>query len=240
MWLSVIPLNDFPRIERGFFMPRSARLVAQGLPHHIIQRGNRRQKVFLNENDKYAYLELLHEQKLKYNLKIWAYCLMDNHVHLIVVPEKEENLSMAIGEAHKNYTRMINFREGWRGYLWEGRFKSFILDEQYLFAAVRYVERNPVRAKIVKKAHEYKWSSAKIRVNKLASDLLDDFFLTEEIADWEDYLSEDENMEDLILFRRHGATGKPLGNPLFIKGIGQRFGIDLEPKKRGPKPKLSI
>ena len=89
MWLSVIPLNDFPRIERGFFMPRSARLVAQGLPHHIIQRGNRRQKVFLNENDKYAYLELLHEQKLKYNLKIWAYCLMDNHVHLIVVPEKE-------------------------------------------------------------------------------------------------------------------------------------------------------
>ena len=141
-------------------MARSARLVAEGLPHHIIQRGNRRQKVFLTENDKYAYLEFLYAQKLKYNLKIWAYCLMDNHVHLIVVPEKEEVLSKALGEAHKNYTRMINFREGWRGYLWEGRFKSFILDEQYLFAAVRYVERNPVRAKIVQKAHEYKWSSA--------------------------------------------------------------------------------
>jgi len=221
-------------------MPRTARIVAEGLPHHIIQRGNRRQKVFLNDNDKITYLELLYEQKLKYQMEIWSYCLMDNHVHLIVVPSNQEALAKAIGETHKNYTRMINFREGWRGYLWEGRFKSFLLDGQYLYAAVRYVERNPVRAKIVEKAHDYQWSSAKIRVKNLKSDLLDSFFLLDEINDWEDYLAENDDTEHIKLFRRHGATGKPLGDPRFIKGISQQLGIDLEPKKPGPKPKLSI
>ena len=86
---------------------------------------------------------------------------MDNHVHLIVVPRQEDSLTKAIGETHQLYTRMINFRERWRGYLWQGRFKSVPLDEKYLYAAVRYVERNPVRAKIVKKAEDYLWSSAK-------------------------------------------------------------------------------
>jgi len=135
-------------------MARVARIVAEGMPHYIIQRGNRRQQVFFSDDDKKTYMEMLYEQKLKYKVEVWAYCLMDNHVHLIVVPEDAEGLSKAIGETHKNYTRMINFREGWRGYLWEGRFKSFVLDESYLYAAVRYVERNPVRAKIVKKAED--------------------------------------------------------------------------------------
>ena len=215
-------------------MPRSARLVAEGLPHHIVQRGNRKQNVFLSTEDKISYLKFLYEQKLKYRLKIWAYCLMDNHVHLIVVPEKRSDLAKAIGETHKNYTRMINFREGWRGYLWEGRFKSFLLDERYLYAAIRYIERNPVRAKIVRKAHDYPWSSARIRVNRLKSDLLDNFFLCDEIKNWADFLEQEKN-EDLALFRRHGATGKPLGDPRFIKGIGQQLGVDLEPKKPGPK-----
>ncbi len=122
-------------------MARTARVVAVGYPHHVIQRGNRRQKVFFSDQDKIYYLELLQQKSQKYRLDIWAYCLMDNHVHLIVEPHSAESIAMAIGETHKDYTRMINFRESWRGHLWQDRFKSFVMDERYLYAAMRYVER---------------------------------------------------------------------------------------------------
>jgi len=127
-------------------MPRIARVVAVGEPHHVIQRGNRRQIVFFHDGDKQAYLKILKLHSRLFEFQVWAYCLMDNHVHLIIVPEKEDSLVKGIGEIHKLYTRMVNFREGWRGYLWQGRFKSVPLGEHYLYAAVRYVERNPVRA----------------------------------------------------------------------------------------------
>ncbi len=91
---------------------------------------------------------------------IWAYCLMPNHVHLIAVPESEDGLRRAIGEAYRRYTRRVNFREGWRGHLWQGRFCSFPMDETYLLTAVRYVELNPVRARLCSKPQEYPWSSA--------------------------------------------------------------------------------
>ena len=216
---------------------RIARMVAAGMPHHMVQRGNRRQEVFFNKQDKIDYLCFLQEKKEKYGVEIWAYCIMDNHVHMIVVPGDEKSLAQAIGETHKEYTRMINFREGWRGYLWEGRFKSFVLDERYLYAAVRYVERNPVRAKIVKKAQEYEWSSARSHVERRADDLLSDFYLTEEIADWKDYLQEEEQAEELNVLRRHGETGRPLGDPQRLMKLAFKYGWDLIPKKRGPKPR---
>lgn len=196
---------------------RMARIVGEGLPHHVIQRGNRRQTVFFSNNDRVEYLRLLGEQAKKHDVQIWSYCLMSNHVHLIAVPSKAEALSKAIGETHKKYTRMINFREGWRGFLWEGRFKSFLLDEKYVYAAVRYVERNPVRAKIVKRAEDYPWSSAATHVQKLDNPILSRFFLLEEIADWAVYLKEKDNEEDLKLLRRHGSVGRPLGKPAFLK-----------------------
>jgi len=130
-------------------MPRINRIEVANYPYHIIHRGNRRQKVFLKDSDKDLYLQILNLQARFYRLEIWAYCLMDNHVHLIVCPRLKDSLTICISEAHRQYTRMVNFREGWRGHLWQGRFKSFPLDEKYLFSAVRYVERNPVRAKIV-------------------------------------------------------------------------------------------
>ena len=117
---------------------------------------------------------------------------MSNHVHLIAVPEGESGLAKAIGETHKRYTRKVNFREGWRGYLWEGRFKSFVLDEKYVYAAVRYVERNPVRVKIVQRAEDYRWSSALAHVQRRKDPLLSDFYLMEEIEDWSEYLREEE------------------------------------------------
>ena len=200
---------------------RMARIVAAGMPHHIIQRGNRRQDVFLREGDQEKYLQILAQEIRSNEVQIWAYCLMKNHVHLIAVPSQEENLAKVFGETHKRYTRMINFREGWRGYLWEGRFKSFVLDEGYVYAAVRYVERNPLRARIVEKAEDYPWSSARAHAQRRNDSVLSDFYLLEEISDWADYLREDEREEDLKILRRHGSVGRPLGKPEFMTRFGR-------------------
>src|SRR3989338_2524672 len=129
-------------------MARLARLVVPGYPYHITQRGNRRQPVFFREEDYRLYLRLLQEQSRRWGLQIWAYCLMTNHVHLIAVPATPESLRRGIGDTHRRYTRAVNFREGWRGYLWQGRFASCLLDEPYVHAAVRYVERNPAAARL--------------------------------------------------------------------------------------------
>jgi len=113
-------------------MARIARVIAPGLPHHVTQRGNRLQQTFFEPEDYQAYLALMAEWCGKLHVQIRAYCLMPNHVHLIAVPETEEGLARAIGEAHRRYTRRINFREGWRGHLWQERFASFPMDERYL------------------------------------------------------------------------------------------------------------
>jgi putative transposase len=117
------------------------------MPHHITQRGNRRQTTFFCEEDYAAYLELMSQWCAQEGVQVWAYCLMPNHVHLIAVPETEDGLRRAIGEAHRRYTRRVNFRQRWRGHLWQGRFASFVMDESYLLAAARYVELNPVRVR---------------------------------------------------------------------------------------------
>ena len=142
--------------------------IAIGDPLQVVQRGNRRQEVFFVDDDYRAYLKFLSEYSSKNKLKIIAYCLMPNHVHLITIPDNKEGLARAIGEIHRNYTRMINFREKWRGYLWQGRFSSYVMDEKYLYAAVRYVLNNPVKAGIVKRAQEYKWSSIRHHLGKEA------------------------------------------------------------------------
>ena len=136
-------------------MARLARVVIPGIPHHITQRGNRRQQVFFQEDDYDAYLELMTDWCRKSGVEVWAYCLMPNHVHLIALPQSEDSLAKGIGEAHRRYTRMINFREKWRGYLWQGRFASFPMDERYLLVAARYIELNPVRAGLADRPEDY-------------------------------------------------------------------------------------
>ena len=130
-------------------MARLARVVVPGLPHHITQRGNGRQQTFFCDEDYEYYLELMGQWCTVHQVEIWAYCLMPNHVHLLAVPQSPDGLRLAIGEVHRRYTRMVNFREGWRGHLWQGRFASFLLDEPYVLTAARYVELNPVRAGLV-------------------------------------------------------------------------------------------
>jgi putative transposase len=191
-------------------MARTARLVIPGAPHHVVQRGNRRQAVFFRDGDREFYLQLLAEQGRKFGLRYWAYCLMTNHVHLIAVPQAEWSLAAAIGEAHRRYTLHVNLREKWTGYLWQGRFSSYPMDEKHLYQAVRYVEMNPVRAGIVERATDYLWSSAKAHVARLADPLIERGYLEREITDWEGYLNQGEAREQNLDFERHLGTGRLL------------------------------
>jgi len=217
-------------------MARIARVIAPGYPHHVTQRGNRRQETFFNDEDYVAYLELLSEWTRKYHVEIWAYCLMPNHVHLIAVPETPEGLSRAIGEAHRRYTRRINFREGWRGHLWQERFASFPMDENYLLAAARYVELNPVVSGLVGRADAYRWSSARAHMEGKDDILVKVSPLLEIVGDWKDFLSyPDETITNRL--RQHEKTGRPLGATDFIGRIEERLSRMLQPQKPGPKKK---
>jgi putative transposase len=152
-------------------MARIARVVVPGYPHHVTQRGSRRQATFFREKDYQNYLTLMAQWCRRQRVSIWAYCLMPNHVHLVAVPETAEGLARAIGQAHRQHALMVNAREGWSGHLWQERFASFVMDESYLMAAVRYVELNPVRAGLTPFAEDYPWSSARAHLH-LADDIL--------------------------------------------------------------------
>jgi len=216
-------------------MPRIARIVIPDVPHHITQRGNRRQPVFFSEEDKQYYLETMDTYAKKAGVRFWAFCLMNNHVHFVAVPTKLDSFAKGFGEAHRRYSRMVNFRENWRGYLWQGRFSSYPMDEKYLYSAMRYIERNPVRAKLVEKAEGYPWSSASIHVKGEKHFLLDENYFVQEIPDWSSYLAEPTRKELLERFRRHAYTGRPLGGVDFITKLENLTGRNLKKKKPGPK-----
>jgi len=219
-------------------MARLARLVIPGLPHHITQRGNRRQQTFFDDDDYAAYLDLMAEWCQEEGVAVWAYCLMPNHVHLITVPKSETGLRRAIGEAHRRYTRRINFRQKWRGYLWQGRFASFVMDEAYLLAAARYVELNPVRAKLVADAAEWPWSSARSHLSGRDDRLATVGPLLAMVGDWRAFLRSAIREEDLRDLRDHGRTGRPLGSAAFLDRLEAMVGRILRPQKGGRPPKL--
>jgi putative transposase len=219
-------------------MARLARLVVPGLPHHVTQRGNRRQQTFFGDDDYAAYVELMAEWCKERGVAIWAYCLMPNHVHLIAVPRSEDGLARAIGEAHRRYTRRINFREKWRGYLWQGRFASFVMDEPYLLAAARYIELNPVRAKLVSDAAEWRWSSAKAHLSGRDDRLVEVAPMRALVADWRGLLNSAIPEEELRDLREHGRTGCPLGNATFVERLERAIGRILRPQKPGRPSKL--
>jgi putative transposase len=217
-------------------MARIARVVAPGLPHHVTQRGNRRLQTFFGDDDYQAYLELMSEWCAKYKVQVWAYCLMPNHVHLVAVPETKDGLNLAIGEAHRRYTRRVNFREGWRGHLWQGRFSSFILDQNHLLACTRYVELNPVRAGMVKNPQAWRWSSADAHVQRTDDILVRTKPLLAMIkSPWKKFLSAGIQESQMDLFRKHERTGRPIGDDAFIERLERLLDRPLKPKKPGPK-----
>ncbi len=216
-------------------MARLARIVVPGLPHHITQRGNRRQQTFFCDEDYRSYLELMGQWCGAHQVEIWAYCLMPNHVHLIAVPQSVDGLRRAVGEAHRRYTRSVNFRESWRGHLWQGRFASFVLDERYLLTTARYVELNPVRAGLISAPSRYPWSSALAHVRGRDDALVRVAPLLQLVPDWRRFLTRVIREEDLKLLRTHEHTGRPLGDEDFLASLEQNLGRILRPQKPGPK-----
>jgi putative transposase len=218
-------------------MARIARVVAPGFPHHITQRGNRRQQTFFFSDDYRAYIELMAEWCGRCGVEIWAYCLMPNHVHLLAAPESADGLYRAIGEAHRRYTRRVNFREGWRGHLWQGRFASYVTDDRYLLAAARYIETNPVRARLAEKPEDWPWSSAAAHIHGIDDSLVRAAPLLKiKGGDWRRFLSTaipEKTVEDL---RRHERTGRPLGNDNFVDRLEHLLDRSLRRGKPGPKP----
>jgi putative transposase len=217
-------------------MARLARVVAAGVPHHVTQRGNRRQQVFFGDEDYALYKELLAEGCRAAGAEVWAYCLMPNHVHLIIVPPAEDGLRAALGEAHRRYTRHVNDRKGWRGFLWQGRFASFPMDDAYLLNCARYVELNPVRAKRARRARDWKWSSARAHLAGKDDDLARVKPLLALAPDWADFLAAGLEKEPLEAIRRSERTGRPLGAASFVKRLERRLGRVLAKQKPGPKP----
>ena len=218
-------------------MARLARVVAAGLPHHVTQRGNRRQPVFLRPEDYVAYRALLAESCRAASVAVWAYCLMPNHVHLILVPKDADGLRAALGEAHRRYTRHINLREGWRGYLWQGRFASFPMDEPYLLACARYVEPNPVRARLVPRPRDWAWSSARAHLARRDDDLVTVRPLLDLAGDWSGFLGGGLDAADHAAIRAGERTGRPLGAARFVARLERRLGRTLARQKPGPKPR---
>lgn len=218
-------------------MARLARIVVPHVPHHVTQRGNRRQRVFFGDEDYRRYLDLLREFAGRSGTAVWAYCLMPNHVHLVLVPARADGLHRTLQEAHRRYTRHVNFREGWRGYLWQGRFASYPMEETHLYRAVRYVEQNPVRARLVTRAEEWPWSSARTHLAGISDGVVCGAALSEGFGDWATYLGDTLDATELSEFRSRERTGRPLGGDAFVERLECLTGRSLRKQKPGPKPR---
>jgi putative transposase len=194
-------------------------------------------ETFFREEDYQAYLSQMAEWCRKCRVSVWAYCLMPNHVHLIAVPETEEGLRIAIGEAHRRYSAMINRRHKWTGHLWQGRFSSFPMDEAYLFSAVKYIEMNPVRANLASDPYAWRWSSAKAHAEGKDDILVNVSPLLEMVGDWRSFLSEADD-EDADKIRRHERTGRALGKESFLDALELSLMRPVKKQKAGRKKKV--
>jgi len=218
-------------------MARLARVVAAGAPHLVAQRGNRGQKVFFAKSDFELYKSLLADGCRHARTPVLAYSLLPDRVYLILLPRDEDGLRAALGESHRRYTREINTREGWRGFLWQGRFASFPMETTYLPACVRYVELMPVNAGLVKRARDWRWSSARAHLSKKNDELVCVERLRARIGNWRDFLAAGASAEECETFRSHESTGRPLGAPAFVGRLEKRLGRTLAKQKPGPKPR---
>ncbi len=191
-------------------MVRIPRIVYRNCPFHVTHRGNHRGVVFPDVPSKRLYLKLLGEYAERFGLRVWAYCLMPNHVHLVVFAEKLDSMARAIGNAHRRHSRWINRREDWTGHLWANRFYSTSLDAVHLWVAARYVELNPVRAGLVERPEQYPWSSARAHALGSPDPLLDpERPFPGPVKDWSAWLLRGVDDPAFDTIRANTSTGKP-------------------------------
>jgi putative transposase len=216
-------------------MPRIARVIATGYPHHITQRGNNRATVFFDDEDRQTYLKLLAGYSEKHHLQIWAYCLMNNHIHLLVVPETETSLARGIGLTNQVYTQYLNRKLNQTGRIWQNRFFSCVVENnQYLWSVARYIERNPLEVGLMENAEAYRWSSAKAHMTGANDTLLSatSWLSPQEQSTYAEFVvTEDEETDNAI--RRATRTGRPFGSEDFVDLLEFQLKQPLKAKKRG-------
>jgi putative transposase len=226
------------------YMARLPRAVLPGCWHHVTQRGNHRQTVFFDDSQRKFYLELLRLHCERYRVGIGGYCLMGNHVHVLAVPSSEDGLASAFGRTHNEYARWLHLHQGMGGHLWQNRFYSCPLDEGGRWAALRYVELNPVRAGLVRQAGDWRWSSAWAHlIERDASGMLawNEWGQAWSADTWNSALKGGVEFADLeARLRKATATGRPLGSAEFVQHAEAVLGRPLAPKRPGPKPKSRI
>jgi putative transposase len=223
-------------------MSRLARIVFPGFPHHITQRGVRRHDVFHDRKDRVEFMALLAKHTKRFCLEIWAYCLMTNHLHLVAVPVSKEAFSAAMRDSLSDYARYFNDLYGFKGHLWQARFYSSVMGPDYLWNAVRYVERNPVRAGMVSRAEYYEWSSAAFHCGLRATDdiLSPNSPLVGGIEDWSSWLRNSDETADRLV-RQNTRTGRPTTAAKdFLQMLESSLGRRVTPKKRGPLARTEI
>ncbi len=221
-----------------------ARQVVAGVPLHVTQRGNRGQRVFFDDSDRLFYLSLLSHYTRRHDIKVLAHCLMPNHVHLVLVPGVAESLQRALKPLHFRHAQRIHRARDWKGHLWQGRFFSSMLDEPYLWAAIRYVERNPVRARMIGRAEDYPWSSARAHCG-----LGDDPLICAgsgwarrlaAIENWSRWLALGDDSLQMDVLRRNANTGLPCGSPEFLAKLEAATGKSLKPGINGRPRKNAL
>ena len=222
-------------------MPRISRVVLPDHLHHVTQRGVRSQVIFFEDADRDLYLRLMREQCDRFGVRVLCYCLMSNHVHLLALPSTPSGLARGVGEAHRRYTLHINKRMTVRGYLFQGRFSSCPMDGDHALAAARYVLLNPVRAGVVERAADWRWSSAAFHVGMRKSDALvernDLLGHCPNVRAWRQLIESNED-EHLDRVRRATRTGRPLGGQGFDQEVELATGRQIQQKAPGrPKRK---
>ena len=222
-----------------FPMARLARMVVAGLPHHVTQRGNRREPIFFEDGDQDIYRDLLAEQTRKAGVEVWAYCLMPNHVHLILSPTRADGLGLAVGEAHRRYTNFINARGRWTGHLFQSRFASVAMDDMHLLAAVSYVSLNPVRAGLTQHAADWPWSSVRAHLTEKDDGLVMVRPVLDRVSCFSDLLLEDRD-EAFAALRRAEGTGGPIGTAEFVTGLERVLGRRIARRAPGPAPAAAV
>ena len=217
-------------------MARKARIVVPGAPHHVTQRGNRRQRIFFSQEDYAYYLGRLVERSAKYAVAVLAFCLMPNHVHMVMVPETRQALAKLLKELHADYALRINRRMQWTGHLWQSRFYSSPLDSAYFVSAVRYVELNPVRAKLATSPFSYPWSSASHRTLASSSSILDLSHALNRLLPpselWAQFLGI-RHKDQFEVLRVNGQGNLPCGSADFISELEKATGAVLTKRPRG-------
>jgi putative transposase len=217
-------------------MARLPRIVVPGCPHHVTARGNRREPIFFESGDQDIYCDLLAEQMNKAAVAVWAYCLMPNHVHLILCPNDETGLARAMGAAHRRWANFINARGRWRGHLFEGRFASVAMDEAHLISAVRYVALNPVRARLVTRPQDWKWSSVHAHLASADDGLVTVAPVLSRVPDFAALIAANADDPAFAAFRTAEAIGRPLGTPGFIQDLERRLGRRIARRAPGRRP----